>query len=502
MGFFDENAPDGTSVTKDGTFNADGNTGVNGGQTPTDVSQIQTAAPSAPSGDPRAGQPVPGQPGFVYNQYGGMDPGGAGQPVQGMPGATYGADGYTVVPAPTTGNGMSRANVKNGNTGVNGGSPYASTGNFNADLERTIRAAYPQQSQDPKFMADKMAYFQAKNASGELMGNGQPATPDYWLKRAAGQGAGGADVPEAGDYAPGGSLYQNGGGSGDGSGTGAWDAPFTGTFSYADYQKPADFVAPTRTALDTNAPQYTKRADYVPTTAADVNADPGVAFRAEQQQRAIQASQAAKGILVGGPAVKALTKYQGDLADQEYANVDARRMAQYQQGVSGDQQDFSDQMTTFGAKNGATGANNDAAYNDATGAYDRNTANAFQTWQANLEKSLQEFQSAYNVFTGNQDRAFDKNYKVTALTLPYTNTQADADKTYTGDQSGIITGAGTNAANGVTGAANAGAAGTVGKANAWSSGLTNIGKTALDASAYLNRNNMTSRGASATGLLQ
>lgn len=56
-------------------------------------------ATRAVDGNPnwQPGQPVPSMPGFVYNVYGGYEPGGAGNPVPGMPGYTYGQDGYSIV---------------------------------------------------------------------------------------------------------------------------------------------------------------------------------------------------------------------------------------------------------------------------------------------------------------------------------------------------------------------------------------------------------------------
>lgn len=82
--------------------------------TPTNVTSGTTftqypAGTIAPTGKPAAdGNPnwvvgggVPGMTGMIYNSVGGYEPGGAGNPVPGMPGASYGADGYTVVNAPT-----------------------------------------------------------------------------------------------------------------------------------------------------------------------------------------------------------------------------------------------------------------------------------------------------------------------------------------------------------------------------------------------------------------
>lgn len=54
---------------------------------------------------------------------------------------------------------------------------------------------------------------------------------------------------------------------------------------------------------------------------ADFMQDPSYAFRQQEGQRALEASQAARGGLMSGPAAMAAMRYNSDLASQEYGNA-------------------------------------------------------------------------------------------------------------------------------------------------------------------------------------
>jgi len=67
--------------------------------------------------------------------------------------------------------------------------------------------------------------------------------------------------------------------------------------------------------------------NFTATTAADLANDPGYQFRQKAQQEALENSAAARGMVRGGNQAKALMTASGELASQEFANVDARRRA-------------------------------------------------------------------------------------------------------------------------------------------------------------------------------
>jgi hypothetical protein len=64
-------------------------------------------------------------------------------------------------------------------------------------------------------------------------------------------------------------------------------------------------------------------------TAADAATDPGYEFRLAQGQKALENSAAGRGRLLGGGSLKAAENYGQDAASQEYGNVYARRMGEY-----------------------------------------------------------------------------------------------------------------------------------------------------------------------------
>ena len=59
-------------------------------------------------------------------------------------------------------------------------------------------------------------------------------------------------------------------------------------------------------------------------TAADIQTDPGYAFRLSEGQKALDRSAAARGGLISGGALKAATRYGQDMGSQEYQNAFSR----------------------------------------------------------------------------------------------------------------------------------------------------------------------------------
>jgi hypothetical protein len=61
----------------------------------------------------------------------------------------------------------------------------------------------------------------------------------------------------------------------------------------------------------------------------DFQADPGYAFRLSEGTKALERSAAARGGLISGTALKAASRYSGDLASQEYQNAYQRALTGY-----------------------------------------------------------------------------------------------------------------------------------------------------------------------------
>jgi len=79
-------------------------------------------------------------------------------------------------------------------------------------------------------------------------------------------------------------------------------------FSYADFQAPGPFVAPTGT---------------------EVTGDPGYQFRLGEGERALEQSAAARGVINSGGTLGDLVRFGQQFASNEYGNVYNRRMNEY-----------------------------------------------------------------------------------------------------------------------------------------------------------------------------
>ena len=167
----------------------------------------------------------------------------------------------------------------------------------------------------------------------------------------------------------------------------------------------------------------------------DFQADPGYAFRLSEGQKALERSAAARGGLISGTALKAASRYSGDLASQEYQNAYQRALTGY-----GTQVDRSN--TAF--SRGLTGYNADVARAD----------------------------TGYNRLAGMAGIGQTTTRELNAAGANYANTASNTLGNY-----------GTAAGNAIMGAGNASAAGTLGMTNTLASGLTTA------ASSYQNQQN-------------
>ena len=219
---------------------------------------------------------------------------------------------------------------------------------FRDRLAAAIKAAYPSKSQNQAWLDEKVNYFLGRQAA-----EGPQYNEDYWLKRASGWQAGGADVAEAGDYAPGGKLYDPMM-SADGGAGGDWfdeNAP-----GFEPYTAPA---RPDYLQGEYKAPVWNEQFQ-VPDAAA-LYADPGYQARLDAAQKAMQRSAAAKGSILSGGTQVALGREAQNLASQEYGNAFNRALGAYQSryGQFLDAANLSQQ---------ARGVNESAYANDVTNA--------------------------------------------------------------------------------------------------------------------------------------
>lgn len=100
---------------------------------------------------------------------------------------------------------------------------------------------------------------------------------------------------------------------------------------------------------------------------ADLYKDPGYNFRLNESLKAIERRAAAGGYLQSGATMKALGRYAGDYASNEYANAYARALGEFQLGQGQTTAAYGRRLGEFGLGYGQTGD----AYNRAQVEYER-----------------------------------------------------------------------------------------------------------------------------------
>lgn len=526
MGFFDDNAP--TSDPGGGGFDERGNAivpmGTSGGYSPQNP-------------HPNAGQPVPGMTGYVYNVYGGIEPI-DGTPDQ--PGETTNANGVLNLAPMTSGP---------------SGDPYA--GMDKQAKFRAIMKGLPSTPQNLQKMAPQLqaagikVLTNAEGVAGKIQFNDDGQIVDV-IQSA---GLGGQPDQEAWTWQTG-----SGGDSGNLTSPfeGQFSyADYTPPPAYNKELTLDRFAAEPEfdqtLALDRVAPKtYDQKLDlesrgnleqFQAPSWQDIENDPDYQWALNQGIRGLDASKAKLGTLKGPGAQKEIVKFAqgnatqyGQNAYNRAANTFTMNADERARALEQDRAEQSGEATfnrdTFftNEDNQARGtqANNDAAtaeYTAALNKYGLNADTRYRTtsanndaalaesgfnrdtsaaaasssldaWRANLEKQLAEFQSAYQVFTGNQDRAFDKQYKTTALMLPAVSQSTDATQNSANARANLSTGLGSSQANTAINTGNARAGGVVGRANAVNGALSDIGNAGAEAAAYTSRNPYARRSAS------
>lgn len=166
-----------------------------------------------------------------------------------------------------------------------------------------------------------------------------------------------------------------------------------------------------------------------PTTMADLEMDPGFAFRMQEGQKALERSAAARGTSLSGGALKELERYSQGVASDEYSKA-------FDRFRTGQNDRFSKLSTLagFGQDSNAQAIAAGTNFANQAGGYEMNTAGT----KTNVLQRGREY-------AGNM-----------------------------GFEGAVAAG------NARTGAANARAAGTVGSANAWANAIGSIGNSAAD----------------------
>lgn len=133
------------------------------------------------------------------------------------------------------------------------------------------------------------------------------------------------------------------------------------------YQQYKDTVARQKPFYDVGVnalPELVQASKYTPFGMDQFKADPGYAFRLSEGQKALDRTAAARGGLLSGSALKAATRYNQDMASQEYTNAFNRYQAERQarlgplQSLTGMGQTTAQQIGTAG-QNMATNVGND-----------------------------------------------------------------------------------------------------------------------------------------------
>lgn len=214
----------------------------------------------------------------------------------------------------------------------------------------------------------------------------------------------------------------------------------TGANNYGLSQFAGTFKDPTTPVAPFEAGKFT-----APTGVSDAN-DPGFTTRLQTAQQALERSASARGTLLSGATLKALTRYSQNYASNEYDKVFGRDLATFNTNegerfkayasnaaLSGDQ--YSRALSTFNTNTGL--------YNDA-----------------------------YSRARSNQNDLFGQQYSLASLGLAGTNANQSGNNLLTSNYINALLGGVGNGNNYFAGGANANASGQVGAANAYNAGIT------------------------------
>ena len=179
-------------------------------------------------------------------------------------------------------------------------------------------------------------------------------------------------------------------------------------------QSPFSFTAPTVTPFTYE--------DFIPPTAADMTDDPGYKIRLAEGLKAIDTSAAAHGTLLTGGTLKGLTKYGQEQGSNEFQNVYNRKASTWTANrgnamdVWNSKKSLSD--TAFSQATSAWDRNataNESALNRENSVWQNNDAANYRNWTAQNQTKLTDYQQKYKIWFEQQQGAFDRLYKLSAL---------------------------------------------------------------------------------------
>ena len=273
---------------------------------------------------------------------------------------------------------------------------------------------------------------------GKIAGNGGWANESnraYWLNRMPMQYGGVGDYSESGRVGYDGNYYMDPNYRMEGGSTasaydpatfGEFNEKWTQEFTPVPYtpspafapttpaQSPFSFTAPTVTPFTYE--------DFIPPTAADMTDDPGYKIRLAEGLKAIDTSAAAHGTLLTGGTLKGLTKYGQEQGSNEFQNVYNRKASTWTANrgnamdVWNSKKSLSD--TAFSQATSAWDRNataNESALNRENSVWQNNDAANYRNWTAQNQTKLTDYQQKYKIWFEQQQGAFDRLYKLSAL---------------------------------------------------------------------------------------
>ena len=223
-------------------------------------------------------------------------------------------------------------------------------------------------------------------------------------------------------------------------------------------------------AFNVNDPRYAQPGAFS-FGVNDFQADPGYAFRLSEGQRGLERSAAARGGLISGTALKAASRFSGDLASQEYGNAFSRALTQYGTNVDRSNTAFSRGLTGYNADVSRA----DTGFNRALTGYNADVGRA----DAGFNRAL----TGYNADVARSDTGYNRLAAMAGMGGTTSQQLNTLGSNYATGASNTLGNYGTAAGNAITAAGNANAAGTMGMANTFASGINTA------ATAYQNQKN-------------
>lgn len=332
----------------DSGSNAAGGTGGSGTRNP--------KGPSGVDGNPnwQAGAPVPGHPGYHYNDYGGWEADSAAG------GSNTGAGSS----ATDTAN-KQREDLLGDYSKYNQGSPLPKS-----EVQNFLKYIVGKESLAPRsdsfdriidalhavgVKADKYLY-------GSTPSNNEISIDGEKYKLISGESGGSPSWYWGGNDSAGGT-------DANGAYFRDFTQPFTGT-SAAPYAAPAPFSYPT----------------YKPLTLEQLANEPGYAFGKQEGLGVIQNNAAAHGSYFTPTTTNAATKFAEDYATTKSAEAEARNFGQFTQGLG-----------------------------QALDIYGVNNQTALTASDVNYQRAWQEYKQAIDTYFGNQDRTFNRGLSLSQL---------------------------------------------------------------------------------------